>query len=248
EALKQGNARMRTQVAAAIGALGPKGADAVPELLPLLRENDPLLREAAARTLGRVARAGDTDVIQALAAALRDPKADSRLRYEAAHALSVVGGDAAEVLAAFAAALTDDNAEVRTEAAKTLVRLRADVPGARPLVTAVANDRFVETYVTRLPGAPVAFDYPSGGFYPGAPAGRGAERGRKAGAKGSASAREGPRKKAAANASPPPVAVSASGRTAPGESVPSRVLPPSPWPPPGHYEPRVLDRRAVAGD
>jgi HEAT repeat protein len=117
----------------AIKALQQIGQDAVPPLIGALRDENSIVRIAAADSLGRIgpeARAA----IAPLREALKDD--DRSVRRHAAFALGVVDPDNQSVIPALIEALKDNDKEVRRHAAVALGRIG---PGAKTAVSALVG-------------------------------------------------------------------------------------------------------------
>jgi HEAT repeat protein len=70
--LKSPNSEERANACAALGSAGPNAAPAVPHLIPVLKDNDPLVRRLAAYALGEIGPAA-REAVPALQGALNDP-------------------------------------------------------------------------------------------------------------------------------------------------------------------------------
>jgi thiol-disulfide isomerase/thioredoxin len=122
-ALGSPDRRARANAALEIGQLGGKAAEAVPNLVQVLK-GDPyfLVRARAATALGRIGLRAEESV-PALIEALENDD-DPSTRRAAARALQAIGPDAKEAVAALVAALDDSSLNVRTSAADALETIR----------------------------------------------------------------------------------------------------------------------------
>jgi HEAT repeat protein len=162
-ALKDGSVRR-----AAAGALAQIGTSAVEPLVSTLKDNDRLVRKAAARALGQI---GDARAIEPLTAALKD--GDRLVREAAAEALdnldwkpgkdrtgatywivkrqwdrcAEIGAPAAESLIA---ALKDEDNDVREASAVTLLEIGA--PAVKALIVALKDESVHVTVAEVLSG------------------------------------------------------------------------------------------------
>jgi len=101
-------------------AMRRMGADAVPSLIEMLKDEDTAARRMAAWALsgmGMEAKAA----VHALREAVQEPDSDTRER--AAYALGNLGPEARETIPALIKALEDVEAEVRTSAANALMKI-----------------------------------------------------------------------------------------------------------------------------
>jgi HEAT repeat protein len=117
------NGKTRALVAMVLGQLGNSAADAVPHLLPALKDADATVRASSAEALSMIAPADEIPtIVAALSAALQDDVANVRL--EAAEGLGRIGPRAAAGVKALTKALQDPNKGVKREAAEALERVR----------------------------------------------------------------------------------------------------------------------------
>jgi len=122
-------------------ALAGMGTCAVPALVEATLHGEGKARAAAARGFGLFdPRLGPPteSVIQALAAALRDPVLEVRL--EAAHSLWIVGSDAGLAAPALTECLRDSSAALREKAALALGAIGSDAAAALPELQRLEND------------------------------------------------------------------------------------------------------------
>jgi HEAT repeat protein len=124
--------RIAGAAAAALGSMGRRAKVAVPDLVPLLANEEPGLRHAAVGALGDIgpdARAA----LPLIISKLKD--AEPRIRGRAAESLGKIGSPAPEVLQALVAAMGDANLEVRMKAALAHWRLRRQPEAVVPALT-----------------------------------------------------------------------------------------------------------------
>jgi HEAT repeat protein len=114
---------------AALGALGPDAASAVPSLRGALADGDAPTRAAAARALGLI-RPAASEVVPALARAFHD--ADALVRVRSAAALGALDPTNTAPVPVLAAALRDVSPAARAEAADALRQLGPAARGAAP--------------------------------------------------------------------------------------------------------------------
>ncbi|MCS7239180.1 MAG: HEAT repeat domain-containing protein [Thermoguttaceae bacterium] len=116
----------RELAAAALGEIGPSAASAVGALTTVLREDEePPVRMAAARALGRLASAGvvlPSEALKALLEALKD--SDPTIQAEAAEALGNCSNPPPEVVTALENLARSETFIVRQAAEEALRRLR----------------------------------------------------------------------------------------------------------------------------
>ncbi|HTU93994.1 MAG TPA: HEAT repeat domain-containing protein [Gemmataceae bacterium] len=125
-----------------LGLIGPRAADAVPDLIALLNRRQAVaaLRSEAAFALGRIGEPAG-DIVPALIAALADSKKD--VREQAADALGWIGSPAGTnpaVRPALTAALKDEEAKVALKACQALSFI-GDAEAAPALLAAFQGGR-----------------------------------------------------------------------------------------------------------
>ena len=127
------------EAARILGLMGPRGTDAVPGLIGLLRDRHApvAVREATADALGKIGEPV-AEVVPALTAALKDDKEE--VRYRAAEALAWIGPPAKEAMPALVAALKDEDARTAEMACLALARL-GDAGAVRPLLEVLQGPR-----------------------------------------------------------------------------------------------------------
>lgn len=123
----------------AIEASGALGAEFIPQLLQLLKDNDEFVRLIAARALGKLAPRRADIVVPALAANLDDADLDARVA--ATRALGQYGGDAAAAVPAIAARLLRGDVEFRVAAMKAIEGIGTDSAPALPQLAQALQDR-----------------------------------------------------------------------------------------------------------
>jgi len=117
--LQSDDARKRTLAAKALGHQGADVASAVPALLLVIEDADPMVRSMVASALGKIGR---PDAVPALLARLADPVVPVRFwSAEALGRIRVAGPGVREALERLA---REDEAHVRAAAARALARLR----------------------------------------------------------------------------------------------------------------------------
>lgn len=131
---------LRIAAMAAVGAIGPKSASALPVLTETLTHDpDPNIRAAVASALGLIGPAA-SPAASALVEALKAP--ESPIREAAALALGKVAPDAKTAVPALAGALRDPETRVRLAAAAALGQLGPAAREALPALTVSGqNDR-----------------------------------------------------------------------------------------------------------
>jgi HEAT repeat protein len=107
--------------ARAIGDLGPKAAAAVDDLLPLLKNDHPLVRQMAAYALSACGRPAAG--LPPLVDSLQDP--NPLIRRFAAQLLEKLGPAARPAVAALNLARRDDDEEVRDFATRAMRRIQS---------------------------------------------------------------------------------------------------------------------------
>lgn len=125
----------RLYVAALLADMGTLGKPAIPALIRALHANDPELRRAAIRSLGRVGQ-GDPTAISALKTALTN----APVAMEAAESLWRLGQTDGAALAPLVAALENTNSLHRCQAALVLGSLEKPSPEAVAALTAASQD------------------------------------------------------------------------------------------------------------
>jgi HEAT repeat protein len=120
----------------ALGNCGPKAKDAIPAVVKVLQEDNPLLVRPAAATLGKFGKEAVGPVTKLLA----DP--NPRTRRMAAVSLALVGPDAAPAAPALAQRLRDVSFRVRRIAAEALTVVRPTTAEVREaLVQTITTDQ-----------------------------------------------------------------------------------------------------------
>ena len=120
-AAKSSNSFERTYAVGTIGELGPKGADAMPELLEALQTEDLYVRREAAIAAGKMGAAG-CQAVPSLIRLLHFRESDSSIF--AAESLGKLGSCALEAVPALRVAAQDSNPDLLKSAArKALNRL-----------------------------------------------------------------------------------------------------------------------------
>jgi len=123
ELLGQESRSLRVAAAEALAALGPEGIEALPALRRALRDPHWRVRYSALLALGRMGPAAEPDLL----GALNDE--DYWMRMAAVDGLARRAAARPEVAAALRRMLDDPAPQVRVEAARALIRARADVRG-----------------------------------------------------------------------------------------------------------------------
>jgi HEAT repeat protein len=113
-------AKLAVQPLNALGRIGPDARTAAPDLLPLLKDAEKPVRQAAVFALGRVGPDDPAPVSAALVGVLSGTDAD--LRREALLSLSLLGDRSPDVVSAIARVLADKDAEQRHQAVLALAR------------------------------------------------------------------------------------------------------------------------------
>ena len=115
--------KTRALVVRVFGHLGAEAEDAIPVLLPALKDSDAAIRANAAEALSIIALHGDVErIVAALIDSLKDDVAN--VRQEAAEGLGRIGPRAGAAVDALTKALQDPNARVKREAAEALEQVR----------------------------------------------------------------------------------------------------------------------------
>src|SRR5262249_27235603 len=117
KALKDKQAKVRGEAAAALKQLGPKAGAAVPALIELLQDSDPFVRIEAVAALEAIGPAAVPPLVRALAA----PNDNTRMG--AALTLGQFGDRAKKAVGALQKALADKEPRVRAHAAQALWRI-----------------------------------------------------------------------------------------------------------------------------
>jgi HEAT repeat protein len=127
------------EAAHVLGLIGPRAADAVPNLIAVLnRHQAPAsLRSEAAFALGRIGELSAA-IVPALSAALKDNKME--VREQAAEALGWIGSPAREAAPALVAALKDEELKVVRRACQALSSI-GDAEAAPALLELFRSDR-----------------------------------------------------------------------------------------------------------
>jgi HEAT repeat protein len=105
------------------------GKPAVPKLVQLLGNSDPIVRQRATEALGSIGPEA-SEAAPLLVALMDDP--NDRVRMEAAYAIGSIGSAAPEAVRVLGAALTDPYEWTRTAAAHSLTNLGPEAKGALP--------------------------------------------------------------------------------------------------------------------
>ena len=121
-----------------------KMVSAIPALTELLKDNEEIVREAAAVALGQMG----PKAAPALGDALKFPREDSKIA--ALKALRVLGQAAKDAMPATIAALKDKSVDVRIHAATALGSLKSEAKPALPALFEAAKDTGNVTGVLRL--------------------------------------------------------------------------------------------------
>ena len=114
------------------------GADAVPQLIALLRHENAKVRENAARTLGWIGEPAAASVPDLTDVMGKDPEA--LVREHCAESLGQIGPASVPAIPALVKALKDPNVKVRRDAVRSLGQLGPAAKAALPEVKALAND------------------------------------------------------------------------------------------------------------
>lgn len=131
-------ATTRARAAAALGAIGPGAAPAIPQVMQRLeKDEDPAVRAAAAEALG-AAGPPAVKASDALIGALKDPNDEVRLK--AAQALGRIGPAAATALPMLGEMLRDSNVSIRISAAADLWAIGRQAQAAVPILVAASGD------------------------------------------------------------------------------------------------------------
>ncbi len=112
------DARQRTLAAKALGRQGPAVAEAVPDLLRVIGDPDPMVRSMVASALGKIGR---VEALPALLACLSDPVVP--VRFWAAQALGQIGAAGPGVREALARVAREDEVHVRAAAVRALTQI-----------------------------------------------------------------------------------------------------------------------------
>ncbi|MCY2930895.1 MAG: HEAT repeat domain-containing protein [Planctomycetota bacterium] len=120
-ALKDSRSSERREAILSLGQLGPKAADAVPDLVAILGDEDGNVRMLAILSLGRI-RSAPEIAVGPLAGLLKDES--ERVRMAAADALGAFGAGAAPAKGALTTATKDKNIQVADAAETALRRIR----------------------------------------------------------------------------------------------------------------------------
>ncbi len=132
------NASARRATIETIEAMGPSGAEFIPQLIAALKDPDLFVRWIAARALGKLAPREAATVVPALAGVLDDVDLDPRIA--AAKALAAYGPDAAAAVPALTERLNKGDAEFRIAAMKAIEAIGTEGAPALPeLAKALGN-------------------------------------------------------------------------------------------------------------
>lgn len=133
----------------AVSNFGAKGAEAVPALTNLLKDNDPTIRWQALRTLGKIHEPSLPALDEMIRLAGEDP--DPLVREHAAEAIGDIGPTAANGIPTLVKALKDPVARVRRDAVRSLGQMGPAAKDALPEIRAAMNDpdSNVKTAATR---------------------------------------------------------------------------------------------------
>jgi len=142
------SSRSRCAAAVVLGLMGSKAKEAVPALIKVLSEDQPLLKTEAALALSKIDPSAE-GVVPALAQALTDT--NYAVRNSVAQALGGCGSAAKDAIPALETALADRKKEVRYSAAEALGRIGENsVP---VLIQAFENgDAWTRKYAARALG------------------------------------------------------------------------------------------------
>lgn len=146
--LADADPRVKAAAATTLGRVGPDAKSALDDLLPLLSHADLGVRKAAAFAVGRVEPDDVTKPSQALVPMVKAEK-DADLRREVVTSLGLLGDKNQEVVAAVAAALTDENVDVRRQAAQSLAKFFVGAKAADKQLLAAFKadaDKLVRAY------------------------------------------------------------------------------------------------------
>jgi HEAT repeat protein len=113
--------KVKEAAAMALGRIGAEAKGAVDDLLPLLKDADTAVRRAAVFALGR-AEPDDVGKPSAALAVLVKAEKEADMRKEVITSLGLLGDKSPDVVKAVGAALTDENVDVRRQAAKSLAK------------------------------------------------------------------------------------------------------------------------------
>jgi HEAT repeat protein len=137
DVLGDADVRVRRAALELVETLGPVAQSAVPAVLKASTDNDPFIRWAAARTLGRLAPAQAATAVPRLTALLDD--AELTVRQAAAGALGRFGPAARPAAATLARLTKAKEPELRAAAVAALVRI-GPAPSIRPAIAAAQQD------------------------------------------------------------------------------------------------------------
>jgi HEAT repeat protein len=149
--LADSDAGVRAAAAEALGRIGADAKAGAPGLISLIKDADATVRAAAIFSLGRV----EPDDAAAAAAAIRPlvkGEADPELRKAAVTSLCLLGDRSAAVVQSIAAALQDENPEVRQRTAQSMSKLGSAVKIVESELTKVIKtdaDKLVRSYAVR---------------------------------------------------------------------------------------------------
>ena len=122
----------------ALGRIGPAAADAVPQLIIALRNEDAGARAAASEDLGKIGAAA-VDAVPQLLMVLKDE--DARVRAAASEALGYIGPAAADAVPQLTIALKDEDARVQDAASEALGKMgSAPADAVNQLVIALQDE------------------------------------------------------------------------------------------------------------
>lgn len=121
-ALADSSAAVRSKAANALGRIGPRAAEAAPDLIALLKDRDEIVRCEAAESLGKV-RGSEETAVNALIELLQDHT--PAVKASAARALGALKEAAAPAVVALVPLLQDLDESVRTTAAEAIGQVGA---------------------------------------------------------------------------------------------------------------------------
>lgn len=120
-----------------LGVIGPPAKGAIPAMIPLLKDQNLLVRSQAAWSLVYLDPQGD-EILVHLSLATRDEHAEVRLR--AAEALAKLGPRASPSVDELIRLLQDDEPAIRRTAARALGAIGPPAFRARAILVAIAQD------------------------------------------------------------------------------------------------------------
>jgi HEAT repeat protein len=134
--LNDPDAKVRATAAEALGRIGSDAKPAAAALLKLMKDAEPAVRQQAIFALGRIEPDDLEPVVGALVSILQN-ETNRDLRLETVVALGLMVPKTAEVAAAIARTLTDQDAEIRKQACLTIAKLGFVARKVEPAVRAV---------------------------------------------------------------------------------------------------------------